>query len=113
MTTVSEPATITPPASAFLNTLSAKIKKRLSGAGGDFTLYVDFALSPGVTILFGASGACKTTLLDCIAGLTRPGSRLIASPPENPFVLRPQINVPMRGRGLGAAFHDRALFPHV
>jgi len=67
MTTVSAPAAITPPASVFSSTLSAQIKKRLSGAGREFTLEVNFALSPGVTILFGASGAGKTTALDCIA----------------------------------------------
>jgi len=113
MTTVSEPAAITPPASAFLNTLSAQIKKRLSGAGRDFTLDVDFALSPGVTILFGASGAGKTTLLDCLAGLTRPDSGHIAFANENWFDDRLQINVPVRARRIGYVFQDLALFPHL
>ena len=113
MTTVSEPATITPPASAFLNTLSAQIKKRLSGAGRDFTLDVDFALSPGVTILFGASGAGKTTLLDCLAGLTRPDSGHIAFANESWFDERLRINIPVRARGIGYVFQDLALFPHL
>src|SRR5437763_11305661 len=113
MTTVSEPATITPPASAFLNTLSAKIKKRLSGAGRDFTLDVDFALSPGVTILFGASGAGKTTLLDCLAGLTRPDSGRISCANETWFDDRMQINIPVRARRIGYVFQDLALFPHL
>ena len=113
MTTVSEPAAITPPASAFLNTLSAQIKKRLSGAGRDFTLDVDFALSPGVTILFGASGAGKTTLLDCLAGLTRPDSGHIAFANESWFDQRLRINIPVRARGIGYVFQDLALFPHL
>ena len=113
MTTVSEPAAITPPASAFLNTLSAQIKKRLSGAGRDFTLDVDFALSPGVTILFGASGAGKTTLLDCLAGLTRPDSGHIAFANESWFDERLRINIPVRARGIGYVFQDLALFPHL
>jgi len=113
MTTVSEPATITPTASAFSNTLSAQIRKRLSGAGREFTLDVDFALCPGVTILFGASGAGKTTALDCIAGLIRPNSGHIAFANENWFDDRLQINIPVRARRIGYVFQDLALFPHL
>jgi len=113
MTTVSEPAAITTLPSVFSNTLSAQIKKRLSGAGRDFTLEVDFALSPGVTILFGASGAGKTTLLDCLAGLTRPDSGNIACANENWFDDRLQTNVPVRARRIGYVFQDLALFPHL
>ena len=113
MTTVSEPATITPPASVFSNTLSAHIKKRLSGAGREFTLDVDFALSPGVAILFGASGAGKTTLLDCLAGLTRPDSGRISCANETWFDDRMQINIPVRARRIGYVFQDLALFPHL
>src|SRR5207245_9376180 len=113
MTTVSEPATITPPASVFSNTLSAKIKKRLSGAGRDFTLEVDFALSPGVTILFGASGAGKTTLLDCLAGLTRPDSGHIACANETWFDDRLRINITVRARRIGYVVEVLAVFPHL
>jgi molybdate transport system ATP-binding protein len=113
MTTVSEPAAITPLPSVFSNTLSAQINKRLSGAGRDFTLDVDFALSPGVTILFGASGAGKTTLLDCLAGLTRPDSGHIAFANESWFDQRLRINIPVRARGIGYVFQDLALFPHL
>jgi molybdate transport system ATP-binding protein len=113
MTTVSEPAAITPLPSVFSNTLSAQINKRLSGAGRDFTLDVDFALSPGVTILFGASGAGKTTLLDCLAGLTRPDSGHIAFANESWFDERLRINIPVRARGIGYVFQDLALFPHL
>ena len=47
-------------------------------AGGRFTLDVDFNAPPGVTILFGASGAGKTQTLKAIAGLVRPDAGLIA-----------------------------------
>ena len=113
MTTVSEPAAITALPSVFSNTLSAHIKKRLSGAGREFTLEVDFALSPGVTILFGASGAGKTTLLDCLAGLIRPDSGHIAFANESWFDERLRINIPVRARGIGYVFQDLALFPHL
>jgi molybdate transport system ATP-binding protein len=113
MTTVSEPAAITPLPSVFSNALSAQIKKRLTGAGRDFTLEVDFALSPGVTILFGASGAGKTTVLDCTAGLTRPDSGYIACANENWFDDRLQVNIPVCARKIGYVFQDLALFPHL
>jgi len=113
MTTASEPAAITPLPSVFSNTLSAQITKRLSGAGRDFTLEVDFALSPSVTILFGASGAGKTTLLDCLAGLTCPDSGQIAVANESWFDDRLQINFPVRVRRIGYVFQDLALFPHL
>ena len=113
MTTVSEPAAITALPSVFSNTLSAHIKKRLSGAGREFTLEVDFALSPGVTILFGASGAGKTTLLDCLAGLIRPDSGHIAFANECWFDQRLKINIPTPARRIGYVFQDLALFPHL
>jgi len=112
MTTVSEPAAITA-ISVFPNTLTAQIKKRLSGAGREFTLDVDFALSPGVAILFGASGSGKTTLLDCLAGLTRPDSGRISCANETWFDDRMQINIPVRARRIGYVFQDLALFPHL
>jgi molybdate transport system ATP-binding protein len=113
MTTVSEPAAITALPSVFSNTLSAKIKKRLSGAGREFTLGVDFVLSPGVTILFGPSGAGKTTLLDCLAGLTSPDLGQITVARESWFDGSRQINVPVRARRIGYVFQDLALFPHL
>src|SRR5439155_720672 len=39
-----------------------------------FDLDVSFRVDAGITILFGASGVGKTTLLDCIAGLQTPDS---------------------------------------
>src|SRR5438552_18505494 len=107
MTTVSEPAAITA-ISVFPNTLSAQIKKRLSGTDREFTLEVDFALSPGVTILFGASGAGKTTLLDCLAGLTRPDSGHVAIANQNWFDDRLKINIPTPARRIGYVFPDLA-----
>ena len=40
-----------------------------------FSLDVSFEARQGVTALFGPSGAGKTLVLDCIAGLVRPGPR--------------------------------------
>ncbi|PYX06098.1 MAG: molybdenum ABC transporter ATP-binding protein [Acidobacteria bacterium] len=113
MTTVSEPVALPAPASVLPSGLSAQIKKRLSGTDREFTLEVDFALSPGVTILFGASGAGKTTLLDCLAGLTRPDSGHVAIANQNWFDDRLKINIPTPARRIGYVFQDLALFPHL
>jgi molybdate transport system ATP-binding protein len=113
MTTVSEPAAIAIPPSVSSTTLTAQIQKCLSGGDRQFTLDVDFALSPGVTILFGASGAGKTTLLDCLAGLTRPDAGHIAVANENWFDDRLKINIPTPVRRIGYVFQDLALFPHL
>jgi molybdate transport system ATP-binding protein len=37
-----------------------------------FSLDIEVAASPGVTVLYGASGAGKTLTLDCISGFTHP-----------------------------------------
>ena len=49
-----------------------------SGCPPAFTLDVSFRADPGVTILFGASGSGKTTILRCVAGLTRPDAGRVA-----------------------------------
>jgi molybdate transport system ATP-binding protein len=113
MTITSESAAIAAPALAPSTALTAQIKKRLTGAGHDFTLDVDFALSPGVTILFGASGAGKTRLLDCLAGLTCPDLGQITVAKENWFDGSRQVSIPVRARRVGYVFQDLALFPHL
>ena len=56
--------------------VSVRIRKR---SGRDFELDLAIALPPGITILFGPSGAGKTTTLDCIAGLVQPDAGRIAT----------------------------------
>ena len=113
MTTVSEPAAISAPASVSRNALTAQIKKSVNSSDREFTLDVDFVLSSGVTILFGPSGAGKTTLLDCLAGLTCPDLGQITVARESWFDGSRQINVPVRARRIGYVFQDLALFPHL
>jgi molybdate transport system ATP-binding protein len=78
-----------------------------------FTLDADFAVSPGVTILFGASGAGKTTLLQCIAGLATPETGRIACGEEIWFDAETRIRRDPAERKLGFVFQDLALFPHL
>ena len=79
----------------------------------DFNLQVDFDAAPGITILFGPSGAGKTTVLDCIAGLVRPNNGAIAAGDETFFDSARAINLPSRLRHMGYVFQDLALFPHL
>lgn len=98
---------------ASLDALTVRVSKRFSGAGRDFALDVSFAVSPGITILFGPSGAGKTTVLDCIAGLTTPDSGKIAIGGRVLFDQSNGTNPPVQHRKIGYVFQDLALFPHL
>lgn len=91
--------------------LSVKVRKVLRNEEG-FGLEVDFSVSPGITILFGASGAGKTTLLDCIAGLVKPDAGCITAVCAM-FDSEQGINLSVRERNSGYVFQELALFPHL
>jgi len=74
---------------------------------GEFALDVKFsAPTPGVTALFGRSGAGKTTIAQLLAGLLRPISGDITLDGESLFV-------PAQERRIGYVFQDLRLFPHL
>lgn len=94
--------------------LSARIRKRFGDAAqGEFQLDVDFQAPAGITILFGASGAGKTTILDCIAGLQTPDEGAISIGSEKVFDSAARVNVAARRRHVGYLFQTLALFPHM
>ncbi len=95
--------------------LSARIRKRFGDAAqGEFQLDVDFRAPAGITILFGASGAGKTTILDCIAGLQTPDEGAISIGSEKVFdSAAAGVNAPARRRQVGYLFQTLALFPHM
>jgi molybdate transport system ATP-binding protein len=84
------------------------ISKRLSA---EFALDVDFRADAGFTILFGASGSGKTTILRCIAGLTAPDAGRITIGDRVCF--DGAINLPPQKRHVGYVFQQLALFPHL
>src|SRR5947209_8082755 len=95
-------------------TLSVRIKKKLH-APGSVPFHLDAALdiAPGISILFGASGAGKSTTLDCIAGLQRPEQARIVI---GEFILQDtskNINLPPEQRHIAYVFQSLALFPHL
>lgn len=91
-------------------TLSVRLRRRLSQA---FTLDVDFAVSAGITILFGASGSGKTTALRAIAGLVRPDTGRIAVNGTPLFDSGEGIDLAPARRGVGYVSQQLALFPHL
>src|SRR5215831_3860708 len=84
-----------------------------TSAGHGLDLDVEFVVPPGVTILFGPSGAGKTTVLRCIAGIVRPEAGHIAVGTSILFDSSQRIDLPVRKRGVGYVFQDLALFPHL
>jgi len=91
-------------------TLSVNLRKRLTPS---FALSVQFSALPGVTILFGASGSGKTTILRCVAGLLRPDEGKVAIEGGAVFDSDTGTNIAPNKRGFGYVFQDLALFPHL
>ncbi len=92
--------------------LDARFRKRFAPAQG-FVLEVDFQAVPGFTILFGPSGAGKTTVLDCVAGLTKPDSGRIAVGDRVLFDAAQRTDLPVAKRRVGYVLQSLALFPHL
>jgi len=90
--------------------LSATIRKTLSRA---FTLDVALSVPAGVTILFGASGSGKSTVLRAVAGLVRPDAGSITLGSRVVFDKSSGRDVSTRERRVGYVFQHLALFPHL
>ena len=93
-----------------MTNLSVAIRTRLSH---DFILDVAFTAPAGVTILFGASGSGKTTVLRSVAGLLRPEAGSISVGDRVLFDATLRRDVPTRDRRIGYVFQHLALFPHL
>lgn len=63
--------------------------------------------------MFGPSGAGKTSVLDCIAGIKRPNAGIISSNGSLLFESAKGINLPPAQRHMAYVFQDLALFPHL
>ncbi|HMJ30201.1 MAG TPA: molybdenum ABC transporter ATP-binding protein [Xanthobacteraceae bacterium] len=89
--------------------LVVEIEKKL----GDFALNVVFASESGATVLFGPSGAGKTSIINMIAGLLKPDRGRIALDDEVLFDGGARINAPAWRRRIGTVFQEGRLFPHL
>ena len=89
------------------------IRLEFTVAQGGFRLEVRETLNGWITALFGPSGAGKTTTLEAIAGLRRPGSGTIAVNERVLFSSADRIQVPAHQRHVGYVAQDVLLFPHL
>jgi len=90
-------------------TLSVRLRHRLATVALD----VSFEAPPGITVLFGRSGAGKTTIVNAVAGLFTPESGQI-SVNDTPLLDTARgINVAPHLRGMGYVFQEGRLFPHL
>jgi molybdate transport system permease protein len=78
----------------------------------DFTLDVSFSSGDGPLSVLGSSGAGKSMLLRCIAGLDRPDRGRITLNGRTLLDTEKRIQVPARQRRVGMLFQHYALFPH-
>ncbi|WP_093220147.1 ATP-binding cassette domain-containing protein [Sphingomonas sp. NFR15] len=76
---------------------------------------IDFALTAGegATVLFGPSGAGKTSVLNMIAGLLRPDAGHVRVSGETLFDADAGIDLPPERRRAGYVFQEPRLFPHL
>ena len=78
-----------------------------------FTLDVDFSMGNELLVIEGASGAGKTTILNCLAGTVTPDEGRIAVDDRTLFSHTDKVNVPAEKRNLGYLFQNYALFPNM
>lgn len=80
---------------------------------GSFRLAARFtAPATGVTALYGRSGCGKTSLVNMLAGLSRPDRGRIAIDDEILFCAKTGIDLRPERRRLGYVFQEDRLFPH-
>ncbi|MDO5641062.1 MAG: molybdenum ABC transporter ATP-binding protein [Paracoccus sp. (in: a-proteobacteria)] len=89
--------------------LSAEIRHAFEG----FTLDASFRAGPGVTALFGPSGAGKTTIINAVAGLLRPDFARISTDGQVLADSARGIWLAPARRRIGYVFQEARLFPHL
>ncbi|MFV0359305.1 molybdenum ABC transporter ATP-binding protein [Tropicimonas sp.] len=90
-------------------TLTVSLDHHLPG----FTLDASFEAPPGITALFGHSGAGKTTIVQAVSGLLRPDRGRIAVGDWVVLDTSRGICLPPHRRRVGYVFQDGRLFPHM
>jgi molybdate transport system ATP-binding protein len=71
-----------------------------------------FVAGEGLTVLFGPSGAGKTSVLNMVAGLIRPDCGHVRVGGRMLFDADANIDAPPESRRIGYVFQDDRLFPH-
>ncbi|MEP7154440.1 MAG: molybdenum ABC transporter ATP-binding protein [Betaproteobacteria bacterium] len=89
--------------------LSVDIRRRL----GAFQLDAKFSSAAPLLSLFGRSGSGKTSIINAIAGASRPDTGTIAFDDAVFFDAAKNIWMPPELRRVGYVFQDGLLFPHL
>src|SRR5262249_57942837 len=71
------------------------------------------APTDGILVLFGTSGAGKTSIINILTSLTRPTSGRVAVGDEVLFDSDGRIDLPPERRRIGLIFQEGRLFPHL
>jgi len=80
---------------------------------GEFALAAQFVVDAPIVGLFGASGAGKTSVVNAIAGITKPDRGSISINGTVLFDSVGGIDLPPERRRVGYVFQDALLFPHL
>ena len=90
------------------------VEKDLVSARGPVRLHIKVNLKQGeLFVVFGDSGAGKTTFLRILAGLTMPDKGFIKMGSKIWLDTESGINVPVQLRNIGFMFQEYALFPNM
>lgn len=81
---------------------------------GNFFIHASFSgAEPGVTAIYGPSGAGKTSVINMVSGLISPDNGHISVKDLCLFDSEKGINLPTEQRRIGYVFQDARLFPHI
>ncbi|SDZ94046.1 molybdenum ABC transporter, ATP-binding protein [Desulfuromusa kysingii] len=90
--------------------LNVNVQKRL----GTTLIKVAFEVpEEGITVLYGHSGAGKTSVINMLSGLITPDSGTISLNGKVLFDSATKINIPTHKRRAGYIFQDKRLFPFM
>lgn len=89
------------------------LRCELNGRLGSFELDATFTSGPGITVLFGRSGAGKTSIVNMIAGLSKPSRGRVELDGRVLLDTERNINLPAHKRHIGYVFQEHRLFPHL
>lgn len=78
-----------------------------------FDLDVKFSADRELVVIEGPSGAGKTTILNCIAGIRKPDRGMISVEDRDLFDSENKVNIPAEKRNIGYLFQNYALFPNM
>ncbi len=90
--------------------LDVSVRKSFTGVTIDAAFTAD---APGITALFGRSGAGKSSVIAMIAGLLRPDTGHVTAEGATLFDAARRTEMPPERRRVGLVFQDGRLFPHL